>query len=133
MTVEAVASKTIREVAHETGLSVHTLRYYERIGLIPRIRRAESGHREYRDEDIAWFGFLRKLRATGMPICRMREYVDLQQQGNATLRERFELLKTHRDALAEHIRELSQMYDYIDAKVGHYAQVVEGTRDENCP
>ena len=128
MTVEAAASKTIREVAHETGLSVHTLRYYERIGLIPPIRRAESGHRQYRDEDVAWFGFLQKLRVTGMPIRKVREYVALQQRGDETLLERFKLLEAHRDALAERIQELSRMYEYIDAKVAHYAKVVEGTR-----
>ena len=92
MSVEIKTLKTIRDVARETGLSVHTLRYYERIGLIPPVERAESGHRRYRDKDIAWFEFLRKLRATGMPIRKVREYVALQQQGDETLRERFELL-----------------------------------------
>jgi DNA-binding transcriptional MerR regulator len=133
MSVKTKTLKTIREVAEETGLSVHTLRYYESNGLIWPVRRLKSGHREYRDEDIAWFEFLRKLRATGMPIRKMREYVELQQQGNETLRERLDLLRAHRDAVTERIRELSRMFEYIDAKVNHYAEVVQGNRDEGCP
>ena len=133
MTVGIAARKTIRQVAKETGLSVHTLRYYERVGLIPPVQRAKSGHRQYSDEDVAWFRFLRKLRATGMAICQIREYVALQQRGDETLRERFKLLQAHRDTLAERIRELSRMYQFIDAKVGHYAEVVNGKRDEECP
>jgi len=133
MTVGTAALKTIREVAQETGLSVHTLRYYERVGLIAPVQRAKSGHRQYRDEDVAWFRFLQKLRATGMAIGQIREYVALQQRGDGTLRERFKLLQAHRDTLAERIRELSWMYAFIDAKVGHYAEVVDGQRDEGCP
>jgi DNA-binding transcriptional MerR regulator len=133
MTVGTTARKTICKVAQETGLSVHTLRYYERIGLIPPVQRAKSGHRQYSDEDVAWFRFLQKLRATGMPICQVREYVALQQRGNETLRERFKLLQAHRDTLAERIRELSRMYEFIDAKVGHYAEIVDGKRGEDCP
>lgn len=133
MTVGITARKAIRQVAQETGLSVHTLRYYERVGLIPPVPRAKSGHRQYSDEDVAWFRFLQKLRATGMPICQLREYVALQQRGDETLRERFKLLQAHRDTLAERIRELSRMYEFIDAKARHYAEIVDGKRDEECP
>jgi len=133
VTVDQQTPRAIRDAAQETGLSVHTLRYYEQIGLIPPVQRARSGHREYTDWDIAWLGFLCKLRATGMPIRKMRAYVQLQQRGDETLRERLELLKAHRDALATRIHELSEMYQYIDAKVVHYSEVVAGNRDEGCP
>ena len=133
MTVGTATWKTIREVAQETGLTVHTLRYYERVGLIPPVPRAESGHRQYRNEDVAWFRFLQKLRATGMPIRKVREYVALQQRGDETLLERYRLLEAHRDTLAERIRELSRMYEFIDAKVSHYAEVAAARRDKGCP
>lgn len=90
---------TIRQVARETGLSEHTLRYYERIGLIAPISRAPNGHRRYSGDDVGWITFLMRLRATGMPISRMKQYSDLQRQGDATLD--VSLIAPHRCELVE--------------------------------
>jgi len=70
-------SYTIDEAAAQTGLSKHTLRYYEREGLLPPISKASSGHRRYTDDDIGWVRFLQLLRATGMPIREAKEFVTL--------------------------------------------------------
>ena len=84
---------TIQHVAEITGLSVHTLRYYERIGLIHPIERAENTHRRYTMDDIGWIDFLNKLRSMGMSIQEMQTYAELQRQGDASLPERVEMLK----------------------------------------
>lgn len=74
-------SLTIQQAAAATGLTVHTLRYYERIGLIDPIRRKDNKHRIYREEDILWIGFLLKLRSTGLPIQKMLRYAELRRLG----------------------------------------------------
>src|SRR5689334_15886809 len=75
---------SIQQVAEQTGLSVDTLRYYERIGLIEPVRRAENGHRRYGQHDIAWLQLLIRLRETGMPLAQMSRFAQLRRQGAAT-------------------------------------------------
>ena len=83
---------TIREAASSTGLSAHTLRYYERIGLLDPVGRSESGHRQYTGQDLAWLEFLNRMRSTGMPIRSMKEFASLRRQGPASVPERLALL-----------------------------------------
>src|SRR5690349_5701053 len=99
---------TIQQVAEITGLSVFTLRYYERIGLIHRIRRHKNSHRRYSMDDISWIDFLNKLRATGMSIQQMQAYSELQRQGDITLAERVEMLRQHREKVETHVSELQE-------------------------
>src|SRR5260221_12395470 len=99
---------TIQQVAEVTGLSVHTLRYYERIGLIHPIGRAENTHRCYSTDDTGWIDFLTKLRNAGMSIPQMQAYSELQRQGESPLAERFEMLKAHRRKGEAQIAELNQ-------------------------
>ena len=80
------------QAAEQSGFSLDTLRYYERIGLLDGIDRAPSGHRRFRDDDLEWLGVLRCLRDTGMPIAQMRRYAELARGGQATLAERMNLL-----------------------------------------
>jgi DNA-binding transcriptional MerR regulator len=92
------ASLSISEAAERTGLSPHTLRYYERAGLmLSGVNRATSSHRRYSDSDIGWVVFLTKLRSTAMPIAKVREYVDLVRRGEGSTPERLELLLAHRE------------------------------------
>jgi DNA-binding transcriptional MerR regulator len=98
---------TIQEVAEATGLSAHTLRYYERVGLIHPIDREQNTHRRYTSDDVGWIDFLTKLRATGMSIKDMQKYAALQRQGEATLPERVEMLKALRDNVEAHMEELN--------------------------
>src|SRR6185436_13315971 len=99
---------TIQEVAQATGLSAHTLRYYERIGLIHPIEREENARRRYTADDIGWIEFLLKLRATGMSIKDMQKYAELQRQGDATLSARVEMLKSLRDQVQARMSELNE-------------------------
>jgi len=115
---------TIQEVAEDTGLSVHTLRYYERVGLIHSIGRAENTHRRYTTDDIGWIDFLTKLRSTGMSIQQMQAYAELQRQGDETLPERLEMLRQHQLKVEAHMAELSKNLEVICYKVGYYQKVV---------
>jgi DNA-binding transcriptional MerR regulator len=121
---------TIKQVAEATGLSVHTLRYYERIGLIHPIDRAENTHRRYSQDDIGWIEFLMKLRATGMPIQDMQRYAQLQRQGDVTLRERLEMLETLRRTVEARISEMNEYLGIISYKIDLYREMVDSVRSE---
>jgi len=116
---------TIQEVAQATGLTPHTLRYYERIGLIHPINREENTRRCYTTDDVGWIDFLLKLRATGMSIKDMQRYAELQRQGDATLPERVEMLKSLRDKVESHIEEMNEHLKLIHYKIDYYSKVVE--------
>lgn len=113
---------TIHEVSRAYGLSVHTLRYYERIGLIHRVARASSGHRRYTEEDGQWLGFLNKLRATGMRIRDMRAYAALQRQGDASLGQRVEMLAALRDRTEARVAELTENLKLVRHKIEVYSE-----------
>lgn len=115
---------TIQQVATATGLTEHTLRYYERIGLIHPIDRAGSGHRRYRESDIWWIEFLMKLRNTGMSIQQMQQYAILQRQGDSTLPERVEMLKVHYMQVQEQLECLTEHQKLIRSKIEYYSSVI---------
>ncbi len=115
---------TIQEVAQATGLSAHTLRYYERIGLIHPIDRGQNTHRRYTSDDVGWIDFLTKLRATGMSIRDMQKYAELQRRGDETLPERVEMLKSLRDKVEAHMDELNEHLKLIYYKIGIYEKIV---------
>jgi DNA-binding transcriptional MerR regulator len=115
---------TIQQVAQATGLSVYTLRYYERIGLIHPIGRAGNTHRRYSTDDIGWIDFLTKLRSTGMSIQEMQTYAELQRQGDDTLPERLEMLKALRRKVEAHIDELNDHLKIIRGKIDYYGEIV---------
>ena len=116
---------TIQDVAEATGLSAHTLRYYERIGLIHPIDREENTRRCYTADDVGWIDFLLKLRATGMSIKDMQRYAKLQRQGDKTLPQRVEMLKSLEGNVETRINELNEHLKLVRYKIGHYTQIVE--------
>lgn len=107
-----------------TGLSVHTLRYYERIGLIHPINRARNTHRRYSQDDVGWIDFLNKLRAAGMSIQQMQAYAELQRQGDVTLPERVEMLKALRAQVEARMDELREHLKIIHYKIDYYEGVI---------
>lgn len=115
---------TIQQVALATGLSVYTLRYYERIGLIHFIERAENTHRRYTAEDIGWINFLNKLRATGMSIQGMQAYAELQRMGDDTLPERIAMLRELRHKVEVRMAELRDHMSVLDYKIELYEGIV---------
>ena len=117
---------TIAEAAAATGLSPHTLRYYERDGLLlDAVERASSGHRRYTERDLGWIHLLTRLRATGMPIREIREYADLVRQGEGTEPERMALLQAHRDAVRAQLAEVQEHLAAIEMKIDVYAGRLE--------
>jgi len=118
---------TIAEAAERSGLSAHTLRYYERIGLIHPVGRGQNGHRRYGRDDIEWLEFLIKLRTTDMPIRQMVEYAELVREGPQTASRRRAMLEVHREALRERIAELEETAAVIDRKIEIYTEMESNT------
>ncbi|MDR3426239.1 MerR family transcriptional regulator [Silvimonas sp.] len=112
----------IEQMSQRTGLSAHTLRYYERIGLIEPVHRAPGGQRLYTATDLRWIEFLLRLRNTGMPIRQMLAYAALRSQGDDTLVERRHLLQSHLGEIETQLLELQQTADYLREKIAIYHQ-----------
>ena len=114
---------SIDEVARRTGLTAHTLRYYERIGLIAPVGRAEGGQRRYASADLAWIDFLLRLRTTRMPISRMKAFATLRAAGDNTVPDRRRMLETHlQDVLAE-MDAMRLSVQALEEKIGYYRAV----------
>lgn len=113
----------ISDVAARCGLTAHTLRYYEGLGLIDSIARADSGHRRYHESDLGWIEFLKRLRATGMPVEEMRRFAELRRAGPDTVTQRQRLLEEHRDRIRAEIASLDDNLAAISKKINHYAEL----------
>jgi DNA-binding transcriptional MerR regulator len=113
---------SISQAAEASGLSAHTLRYYERTGLLEPVGRDESGHRRYREADLQQITFLTKLRATGMPIREVRRYAELMKAGEATNEERLALLEAHRDVVLAGLDETARNLELIEWKINLYKE-----------
>ena len=113
---------SIQQVARETGLSIDTLRYYERIELIEPVRRASSGHRRYTQTDISWITLLICLRKTGMSIAQMVRFARLRRQGPATVTQRRMILEEHQQELEEQMHQLEQCMEALQRKITIYKE-----------
>ncbi|CUP86565.1 transcriptional regulator [Clostridium baratii] len=111
---------TIKEVSERFNLSPDTLRYYERIGLIPPINRNKSGIRDYTEEDCGWIEFIKCMRNAGLPIEVLIEYVNLFQKGDETIEARKEILIEQRKQLEEKINEMKRTIERLDNKILRY-------------
>jgi DNA-binding transcriptional MerR regulator len=127
MAMETSTDLTIAEAAAEAGVSVHTLRYYERAGLLTPIERNGSGHRRFSPEDLEWIVVCTRLRATGMPIRRIRQYADLVRAGDGNEAERLALLEAHREEVRERLREVRRHLELIDYKIDLYTERLAAT------
>lgn len=121
----------IGELAARTGLSTDTIRYYERIGLLPRPGRDGGGRRDYDTTILAWIAFLGRLRATGMPIREMTRYAAMRREGAATGPDRRRLLETHRDRVRAHLDDLTACLAVLDAKIAGYAEAEQTQGDQH--
>jgi DNA-binding transcriptional MerR regulator len=113
----------IGDLARVSGLSVDTLRWYERIGLIPHPTRDRGGRRVYGDDVLVWIAFLARLKATGMSITDMRVYADLRTRGPSTVGERRRLLERHRVRVAAEIATLAEALAALDDKIDIYREM----------
>jgi DNA-binding transcriptional MerR regulator len=108
---------TIQQVAELTGLSIDTLRYYERAGLLEPIRRAPNGHRRYTQHDLSWIDLLIRLRETGMPLAQIVRFGQLRRMGDMTLTERRIMLEEHQQALQERMQKMEQHMAMLQEKL----------------
>jgi len=123
-------SYSIAEAAARSGLTAHTLRYYERDGLLlSGVDRSASGHRRYTDRDLTWIELITRLRATGMPIREVRKYAELVRSGDGNEAERLALLVAHRERVETQLAEVTAHLRAIDHKIGIYEGKVERALD----
>ncbi|MDR1147428.1 MAG: MerR family transcriptional regulator [Spirochaetaceae bacterium] len=115
---------TIAEVAEQYGLSTDTLRYYERVGLIPPVTRGKGGIRDYSDKDMEWVGFIKCMRIANIPIEVLKEYVNLFRKGEDTQENRKAILREQRDQLAERIANLQEILEKLNFKIENYGTAV---------
>ena len=111
---------TITEVSVKCNISADTLRYYEKIGLLPPIKRNSRGNREYTELDCKWINFIKCMKNTGLSIENLIQYVTLYQQGSETTDQRKELLIEQRQSLVGKIEELQNMLAYLNLKINNY-------------
>ncbi|WP_242901703.1 MerR family transcriptional regulator [Actinomadura terrae] len=117
------------EAAEQSGFSIDTLRYYEKIGLLAGIARNSAGRRVFSDDDLLWLKMLRCLRGTGMPIAEMLRYSELARGGEVTVQERLALLQDHDRRVEEQIARLREQQEQIQFKIGFY----QGALCETAP
>ena len=116
---------TIREVCEKTGLSAHTLRYYEKEKLLPDVGRSAGGFRRYTDEDLEALSLICCLKNTGMPLQDIARFMELARKGDHTLRERCELLEKHRENVVLRLEEMQRYLEKVTRKLGFYSQKLE--------
>lgn len=121
---------TIAEVSKKYGLTADTLRYYERIGLLPPVNRSSGGNRDYTDENCRWVSFIKCMRNAGLSIELLIEYVALFQQGSKTSGARKGLLLEQRKQIVEKIEELQGTLSYLDAKISGYEECMQKCEEE---
>jgi DNA-binding transcriptional MerR regulator len=122
----------IGELAKRSRLSAHTIRYYERIGLLPYAHRDRSSQRDYDASILAWIEFIGRLKTTGMPIREMLRYAVLREQGTGTEADRRELLEQHRERVRAQVTELSACLLVLDAKIGGYADAEKRIKNDDA-
>jgi DNA-binding transcriptional MerR regulator len=125
-----VIGLTIAEVSKKYDLTADTLRYYERVGLIPNISRNKSGIRDYTEEDCRWIEFIKCMRSAGLPIEVLIEYVTLFQKGDETIEARKELLTEQRKKLAEKMEDIKITLERLDYKIESYEQNIVAKEKE---
>ena len=122
---------SIGQVAERTGMSVHTLRFYEREGILANpVGRALNGRRIYTEDDVEWLSLCITLRSSGMPLPALREYASLVRQGPGNEKERLAILRQHQERVDTQIADLTESLDLISYKVRIYEErLAEGTAD----
>jgi len=116
---------TIKEVAQQFSISQDTLRYYERVGMIPPVTRTASGIRNYQESDLQWVELAICMRSAGLPVEAMIEYVRLCQEGDSTIPARLQLLVEQREVLNEQKKQIEGTLERLNFKISRYKRAVE--------
>lgn len=121
---------SISQAAQMSGLSEHTLRFYDREGLLPNVSRTASGVRRFSDEDIEWLGMICCLKSTGMSIKQMRRFVELSVEGDSTLGARLDMLAEHKRNVEAQLADMQRHLNKVNLKIAHYRRKLDDyTRD----
>lgn len=126
---------TIKEVSEHFGISQDTLRYYERVKMIPKVTRTSGGIRDYQEEDLKWVELALCMRRAGLPIEVMIEYLDLYQKGDETIPARLELLSNQMEVLQEQKKQLEATMNRLAYKISKYEEAMKTGKlvwDEDC-
>ena len=115
---------TITEISRKYNIPPETLRYYERIGMIPRVTRNKNNIRDYAEQDCRWVEFVKGLRTAGVPVEVLIDYVGLYQQGDVTIEARRELFIEQRDRLLTQMEELQKTLECLDYKIAAYGKTM---------
>ncbi len=122
---------SIGQVAQKMGLTAHTLRYYDKEGLLPFVKKNSSGLRMFSDEDIDWLVVIECLKGTGMQLKDIKQYIDWCQEGDATICRRLEMFKRQKAKLEEQQRQLQQYMEKINYKIAYYTEAAtKGSVDQ---
>jgi len=116
---------TVKDAAERSNLSPNVLRYYEKEGLLPPVRRSKGGIRHYTDEDLEWLGLICCLKNTGMSIKQIRDFVTLSLQGPETLHARCQMLTEHRSEVESRIAEMNRYLDKVSCKIAYFSKQYE--------
>jgi DNA-binding transcriptional MerR regulator len=117
---------SIGELSRISGISAHTLRFYETAGVLRPVGRATNGHRRYQGNDVLWLEFVLRLKTTGMPLAEIKRYAELREQGDVSLSSRLAMLKLHQERLVARMKELSESADALDDKMRTYQEMIAG-------
>ena len=110
-------------MAEKEGITTHTIRYYDREGLLPLLERTESGIRKFSEEDIHWLELICCLKNSGMPLHRIKEFMNLCLQGEATCEERKQILVEHKQAILQQMKLLETSLNTVNYKIDHYREI----------
>lgn len=116
---------SIGQVAKKLGLTAHTLRYYDKEGLLPFVKKGSAGARVFEDDDIDWLLILECLKGTGMHLKDIKRYMDLCQIGDSTLQERLQMFQSQKVKIEEQMAQLVQYMEKIDFKIAYYKEAVK--------
>lgn len=118
-------SYTIAQAAAKTGISIYTLRYYDKEGLLPYVKRDDKDNRVFTEEDLGWLSFILCLKNTGMSLKEIREYIKLCEEGDSTLEHRLRIFHQQKETINQRIAELEEYQKMIDYKIGFYEKAIQ--------
>ncbi|WP_138753573.1 MerR family transcriptional regulator [Paenibacillus sinopodophylli] len=116
---------TIGEVASKMRVSAYTLRYYDKEGLLPFVDRNKSGNRDFKESDFEWLAVITCLKNSGMPVKKIKQFVDWSMEGDTTLQQRLEVFEKHKKAVIDKITELNKHMEKIDYKIWYYQKAID--------